>query len=288
MGILSGLANMGLSHLEDSELTFGKDTKTPVTVQSAKVEKEKKALVEKDYIFDKSIDCPVCNTKFKNKTVKTGKARMVKQDRDLRPVYSGVDPLKYDVISCPCCGYSSLSRYFTYIAPPQAKLVKQKISMSFTKVSGGETISYETAIDRYRLALANCIVKNGKDSEKAETCLRMAWTIRGCYENLDRTTDDYEEKMEEYKSDEKELLSLALDGLLSARLHETGMIAGMDETTQDYLLAVLYMTNENYTEAGKLVGKLLTSKSTNKRVKDMSLTLKDEILEKIKQNKNEE
>ena len=48
---------------------------------------------EQDYLFDKTYTCPVCEKSFKSKTVKSGKARMIGTDQDLRPTFEGVDSL---------------------------------------------------------------------------------------------------------------------------------------------------------------------------------------------------
>ena len=39
--------------------------------------------------------------------------------------------------------------------------------------------SYEKAIERYKLALYNTLVKKGKNSEKAYECLKISWLYRG-------------------------------------------------------------------------------------------------------------
>ena len=42
---------------------------------------------ESTYVFDKSMNCPVCDADFKTKQVKTGKARFLGTEADLRPLY---------------------------------------------------------------------------------------------------------------------------------------------------------------------------------------------------------
>ena len=71
---------------------------------------------EADKLFDKKYTCPVCENNFTSKTVRSGKARMVRTDMDLRNVYDGIEPLKYDVILCPKCGYAALSRFFPNVS----------------------------------------------------------------------------------------------------------------------------------------------------------------------------
>lgn len=281
MGILSGLSDLGLSKLEGAEL-YGKSEAKAPKVEEKKPEVEKKVNTEKDYIYAKSFECPVCQKEFKDFVVKTGKARMVKQDRDLRPIFSGIDTIKYDIISCPNCGYSSLARTFSTIAGPQIKLIKENICKNFRKFPRHDIITYDEAIDRFRLALANTIVKKGKDSEKAYLCLRMAWVVRGKAQDTVRGDVDYEKIMAELKDDENELLHNALEGFVSARASEHFPIAGMDEMTLDYLMAVLFINEKDYNNAAKLVYDILNSKTASSRLKEKARDLKDEILNRDK------
>ena len=67
---------------------------------------------EADKVFKKSYKCPICDSNFKSLTVKQGKARMIDTDIDLKVNYRDIEPLKYDIILCPVCGYAALERYF--------------------------------------------------------------------------------------------------------------------------------------------------------------------------------
>ena len=193
MGILSGLAKMGLGRFESAEL-FEKKEEPPK--KEVVEEVKKKEIDERDYILEKTFECPVCFKSFKDSKVKANKARLIRQDKDLRPVYADIDKGKYDITSCPYCGYSALDKNFSTIAPPQAKLIKEQISRSFRSFNRYFVISYDEALERYRLAIANCIVKKGKASEKAFLCLKMAWTIRGYIEEYEKNGLDNTEKVQ--------------------------------------------------------------------------------------------
>ena len=80
---------------------------------------------EADKVFKKSYKCPICDSNFKCLTVKQGKARMVSSDIDLKVNYRDIEPLKYDIILCPVCGYAALERYFI-TAPPK---VNKKVAV---------------------------------------------------------------------------------------------------------------------------------------------------------------
>ncbi len=108
----------------------------------------------------------------------------------------------------------------------------------------------------------------------------MAWIIRGYMEVYDRASEDYEEKMEELKADETELLHNALEGFISARQSESFPIAGMDTVTLDYLLAVLSLNEDKWEDAARFTMAVLQSRNANSRIKNKALDLKAEILDR--------
>lgn len=280
MGILSGLESFGLGGLENVEV-FGVEKK-----EEKKEEKKPEpapVLTEADFLFQKGYTCPCCDKEFKAKTVKMGKAKLIGTDMDLRPKYEIVDSLKYDVIMCPFCGYTALSRFFQYITAPQIRLIRINISQSFkNSEKPSETVGYDEAIERYKLALANAIVKRAKNSEKAYICLKLAWVIRGKYESLDDNKMNYETLLKQFREEETELLKHALDGFLAARQSESFPMCGMDEGTVDYLIAVLSMKFEQYDVSAKLVAGIMNSAGANKRMKEKARILRDVLLDQIK------
>jgi len=277
MGILSGLEQYGLGNLADVDL-YADNTKKSEDKDAEEIAKSQEP-EEIDCLFDKGYTCPVCDEDIKTRTVKVGKAKLLSTDSDLRPKYDKVDSLKYDIILCPHCGYAALSRYFKVITPPQAKLVKENISKGFHPLPEKEIYSYDDAMERYKLALANAIVKRGKASEKAYICLKMAWIARAKCESLDLMDADYNAKVDTCKAEEMELLKSALDGFLAARQSEAYPMCGMDEITVDYLIAVTAIKFAQYDVASKLVAGILLSPNANARMKDKARDLKQPILD---------
>lgn len=281
-GILSGLEKLGLGNLKEANLY----DETKKNEKAGEGEKAQAAPVvqEQDFLFEKAQKCPVCDTDFKAKTVKIGRARLKGTDMDLRPKYESIDLLKYDVIVCPKCGYAALSRYFKYMTGAQAKLIKQNITPNYKgNVHTGETISYEEALERYQLTLANAIVKRARASEKAYICLKSAWLLRGYAESLDENAEDYKTKKEEMEAQENEYLQNALEGFLAARQSETFPMCGMDEQTVDYLISVMAIRFEQYDVASKLIGSIITSTAASPRMKDKARDLKEILVQKVKE-----
>ena len=276
-GLLSGLSEIGLGGLENMEVY-----EQPEDKEAEKQAEEKPEVKEETFLFDKSYECPVCYQGFKAKTVRSGKLRSLGTDRDLRPLYDQMEPLKYDVVICPHCGYAALTRFFGGLTAGQIKAIKENISANFHPVKEEKEIyTYEEALYRYKLCLANTIVKHGKVSEKAYICLKAGWLLRSMGENLDPAVEDYNKKMQEIKEQEKDFLKNALDGLITARQTENYPICGMDEVTLEYLIAVLAMEFEKYDISSRLIYNILNTPTVNNRIKDKAREVKDELLQQM-------
>jgi uncharacterized protein (DUF2225 family) len=282
MGFLDGLKKFGLGALEEEELY-----EDPKKKAAKKEEPKRQALPlnEETLVFDKKYTCPICDTAFDSKTVRSGKVRVKSQDVDLRNTYNEIDPSKYDIVTCPNCGYSTLAKYYGNLTKFQIDEIKSKISANYKKHEFGKvTYTYEEARMRYELAIATAMVKKSKNSEKAYLCLKMAWLIRGENEHMDPATEGYEDKQKANKAEELELLKKALDGFVIARQSETPPIAGMDELTLDYLMAAIGLEVKDYDLANKMVGNIIMSRTANSRLKEKAKDLKGKIAEDMKAN----
>ncbi len=274
--LFSGLEQFGLGNLseinvyDEKEKEESKDSSTEA----------KPAFAEEDIIFDKTHVCPVCDREFKAKMVKSGKVKLLSLDTDLRPRYQFADPLKYDAILCPMCGYAALSRFFKYVTNAQANLIKKNISASFHGIKEtGDILTYDDAIARHKLALVNAIVKKAKTSERAYTCLKTAWLIRGKAENLPKDTPDYKNVIDALAKEELDFISKAYDGFNEAFSKETFPMCGMDENTMTLLVADLARKIKKYDEASRWISKVLIARDSNERIKAKAREIKELIKE---------
>jgi len=276
--LFSGLGKLGLGKLEKMDVFEEKAEEKNI---DKKVEEPK--VSEEDLLFDKSYHCPVCDSDFHSKMIRTGKVKLLSQDSDLRPKYQLVDSLKYDALVCPNCGYAALSRFFKYMMPAQAQMIRENISKNFSGLKPtGNTYTYDDALLRHQLALANTVVKKAKASEKAYTCLKIAWLCRGKAESLPKDTPDYDKQIKELQKEEKELLSNAYAGFNEAFSKEDFPMCGMDEMTVTYLIAELARRIGKYEESSRWISHVLTSREANDRLKDKARDIKD-LLNKEKE-----
>ncbi len=271
-GILSGLESFGLSGLEGMSL-FEEEKKEETKAKEAPVVKES------DFLLDKSMKCPLCECDFKMRAVKGGKAKLLGTDMDLRPKYQEIDITKYDVVSCPYCGYTALTRYFDGLLSSQAKKIKETITSKFrSDMSFHETYTYDEAVERYKLALVNAVVKGAKASEKAYICLKASWVVRGKAEEIGESNPEYAK----VRAMEAEFTKNAYEGFAAAVQSESFPMCGMDEMTVDYLLGVLAYETDHLEVASKMIATVLQSVSASNRVKDKTRDLKELVVKKIK------
>lgn len=273
--LFSGLEGFGITDVEGVEVFEEKKEE-----KGGKAEADKpQEVLEEDLLFDKSYTCPVCDSEFKNKMIRTGKVKLISADTDLRPRYQYVDSLKYDAVMCPKCGYAALNRYFNLITGAQAKKVKEKISKTFTDTQPDvKTYDYDLAIVRHKMALLNTVVKMGKNSERAYTCLKLAWLCRGKRELL-LQGDHKKEEIEELERMEKEFIKNAYEGFMGAFSKEEFPMCGMDQYTMMYLIAEMARRIGDISNAFLWVSRVLTARDAQRRIKDKASDLK-ELLQK--------
>lgn len=103
----------------------------------------------------------MCDQSFQTLTVRTSKIRFAGSDDDFRPVYKGIDTIKYGVTSCPHCGYSAMNGDFVHVSSTQIRLLKEQVAAKFKPGSKSVPLlySYDEAIDRFKLALFQRLLK---------------------------------------------------------------------------------------------------------------------------------
>lgn len=276
MNLFSGLEKFGLKSVASMQV-FEEEQKD----KKGEGDNGKKEIVhtEEEFLFDKTIVCCVCDKEFKTKRVKNGRVRMLKSDPDLRPRFQFIDTLKYGITSCPFCGYAAINRNFEHLAPAQRRLIKEQICSQFqpTVQYDGATISYEMAIDRYKLSLLNAIVKKGRASEKSYICLNLAWLLREKASTMPEGTPGEKAARAECQKEGETFYGQAYEGFLKAISQEMFPLCGMEESTVDYLLAYMSFHFKKFDISAKFLSSVITSPSASRRAKDMALELRNEI-----------
>jgi uncharacterized protein len=71
------------------------------------------------HLMSKSYTCPICKSVFSSLTVKPSKLVLAATDKDMRSRYKGIEPLYYEVLTCPHCLFSALQDSFA--SPDKSK-----------------------------------------------------------------------------------------------------------------------------------------------------------------------
>ena len=214
-----------------------------------------------NHLFDKQIICPVCNSHFKTKTVKSKSPRVISKDSDFFIRYSGVNPYFYDVLLCNSCGYAALRSDFDNIKTYKKELVFSNVTPKWKPREYPDILDEKLAIERYKLALLNALLLNLADSTKAMISLKIAW--------MHRLLNNTEQ--------EKVFLGQALDGFNNAYIYEVFPIYGLQRDSLMYLLGELNRKSGNYSEALQWFSKTIVSVNSSYKVKELARIGKDLI-----------
>ena len=280
MGLFSDLSALGVEDCESIEI---------YSESRDHIEKKqkKKALADSEFLFKKNMDCPCCGIDFEAFVVRGGKLTPLGIDDDLRPLFEEMDPLKYDAVICPICGYAAFLKNFDNVTPIQKKKVGETVTPYYSGITHeGYSYSYDDAILRYKMVLYNDIVGYGQNSRRAYTCLKLSWIIRG---KLEFEGDDMDMRERKYlEADEYECILKAFEGFELADNKEKYPICGMDEPTFNYLLARLAFKLCKYDKAIRYAYKVIGYQGANAKIKNMALELKYQIRKIIPINDDDE
>lgn len=236
---------------------------------------------EKTLLLDRRYECPVCKNEFKSKSVKTGAAKLIDTELDLRPRYQNIDPVKYDVVVCPKCGYAALAKYFPNLTAVQKKYIMDKVKANFKRRNMDyEYYDYDTAMGRYKLALLSTMVKITEPSELGYVCLKISWMLQNRKDSVTADGKEGEELKNKYYQEAMQYSKKALEYLTQARMEEEYPICGMDMPTLDYLLAALAYLDGQTEFAMRMLGTVASSREATDRLKDKAYDLKQLLTKK--------
>lgn len=285
--LLSGLGKFGLDEGAANNLFEDADAKQKTNGTSVK---EAAVPKEEDFLLLKGVSCPICDNTFRTIQIKSGRAKRKEPDLDLRPRFEYIDANKYDVTTCPKCGFTAMNRFFGPMASVQRKMVKEGFCDKFKtpptqEIKEIKTYTYDEAIELFKLALYATIVKKGNNSEKAYECLKIAWLIRGKMEGL---VADKEKNREALLTCQKEYATFytqAFEGFVKAMTTENYPMCGMDQSTVDLLIASMAYNLGKYDYSSRFVSSLLVSHTARANIKNRAHDLKDKLMEKMNQKK---
>ncbi|NLL66723.1 MAG: DUF2225 domain-containing protein [Clostridiaceae bacterium] len=195
-------------------------------------------------IYNSKIVCPVCNSNIEYTKVRSKTIRLIKQDSDFCPYYEGENPLLYEAVICPECGYGAHVTTFSKINRYDKVKVSKNITSKWHKRSFVGERTIDQALEAFKIVLLNLNTMESLKSETAKICMRIAWLYR------------YKEDSE----NEKKFLEYALQNYKDAYSEEDLTEEGkLDEYTCLYIIGELYKRLELYEESTQWLSRLIMS-----------------------------
>lgn len=214
-----------------------------------------------NHLFDKQVVCPVCNSHFKVKTVKSKSPRVISKDSDFFIRYSSINPYFYDVIICNSCGYAAMRGDFEKLKSYKKELVLSNVTPKWKPREYPAILDEKLAIERFKLALLNAVLIDLPNSTKGMLSLKIAWMYRLLDDNNQETT----------------FLKQALEGFNDAYINELFPIYGLQRDSLMYLLGELNRKLENNQDALLWFSRTIVSVNSSHKIKEMSRIGKDLI-----------
>lgn len=210
-------------------------------------------------LYEKSVQCPVCNKEFGTKKVRTSAIRISKRDEDFCPYYERENPLFYGVFICHHCGYAGLEGDFSKLKIDDKEKIINIITPKWHPRSYGGKRNLDEAIEVYKLALLCCNVLGEKESLVGKICLRLSWFYR-------------------YKGDreeEEKFIKFTINSFEKAYTGERITDDEYNEIAILYLLGELNRRVDNYSKAIMWFDKVLSNPQI-KRKRHIELKARDQ------------
>lgn len=249
--IFEGLESLGFSNYLNIDLYKKEESFEIVTDVNT----------SKQHLFFKEVTCPVCGNIFKTPAVKVNSPRIISKDSDFFIRYAVINPYFYEVWVCNNCGYSALKSDYNKIRNFQIDLIKENISPKWKGRTYDDIFDVKIAIERYKLALLNTTLTNGKNSTKAILCLKLAW--------MHRLIHDTEKEIE--------FISKSLEGLKLAYYNESFPIYGLNKYSTCFLMGELNRRIGNNSEALTWLSQVIVTPGVSAKIKDLARDSKDLI-----------
>ncbi len=222
---------------------------------------------EEYYLYDKKLVCPLCGSSIVVKAVRTSRLRLIKRDTDSMPVYEDINPLFYDIWLCNYCGHARMQSLFpNRLSGAESALVRENISAKWRPRDYPSVYTPQVAIERFKLALYNAMVREAKSSEIGMLYLRLAWIYR-CLED---------------ENNETACLKQACLYLEKAFQEEDPPVLGMDSPTHMYLIGELNRRLGNSDKALRWFGEVLLSPKASKMLKERTRDQKELVVQAMK------
>lgn len=206
-------------------------------------------------LYDKKIKCPICNNGFTSKRLRASAVRVDKRDEDFYTSYKGHNPMYYEILVCPHCGYSASENSFDSLSTKETTAIKEILSGKIINRSFCGERTVNDALDSFKLALFIAKSREAKNSIIAGLALKIAWIYR---------------EMKDEK--EIEFLEHALEYYKQAYDKENLPLGNLDEISVQYLIGELSRRLNKLNDAVFWFNKAVSNpeRSSNPRIEKLA------------------
>jgi hypothetical protein len=138
---------------------------------------------QSDIICLNKTACPLCGRKFESHYILSSKLRRLNADTDMRVRYKDVEPLYYNIITCPNCLYSAEVTNFNEAPKRQADAVNAKIGpyrLETTILTGNERDTNTVFIGYYLALLCAPVIADNHELTVAGLWLKISRLYEDC------------------------------------------------------------------------------------------------------------
>lgn len=188
---------------------------------------------KKDIYYQKKYACPVCEKNFTSLRIRVSALKKIRDDSDFCPYYEGENPIFYDTIVCPHCGYAAPLHLFSNLDKEEKEALTEQVAANWKKKDYTGIRTRQEAVNCYRLALYCSQLRNLPSGAMASLAMRLAWLYR----------------LGKEKEKEDFFLKHAQDLYEKAYQKEDLPIGNLKEDALLYLLGEINRRLKNYDEA---------------------------------------
>ncbi|OGO78741.1 MAG: hypothetical protein A2Y23_10735 [Clostridiales bacterium GWB2_37_7] len=196
----------------------------------------------KEALYEKSNKCPICSNSFYSKKVRVSACRIDKRYEDFCISYKDINPLHYEILVCPHCGYAASENSFEKLSTKELHAIKDILSGKVVNRNFCVERSTNDALDSFKLALFFAKSRNAKNSIVAGLALKLAWIYR---EMKDEREHDF--------------LLYALENYRIAYDKEDLPLGNLNEISVQYLLGELSRRLHKFSDAVFWFNKAVTN-----------------------------
>lgn len=208
-------------------------------------EKNEEMNVEpKDMLYDLRTTCQLCGKKFTSPRVRSKYLRVKHVDKDFCKHYESINPLFYEIIVCPQCGFAYNEEIQKVpMSARQRQDIKSRLEMI---LQGNAPKDYNgvrdlnQAIETFLLALFTLEGRPAPQSKKGMLYLKLAWLYR----------------FQGNQGKEAKYIEKALSTLTLAYKNEI-FTEAQAEVNITYLIGALYFQTGQYQEAARWLDRII-------------------------------